>query len=96
MGSGNSVLLLQLFEVVYFFLCLGVGYALSRFLLRKWLGQEQMAARRTLHLVLAALFAVIAIICLLTGSALLPIWIGRNVIFFSGYYLGLVRFTRSQ
>lgn len=87
----QSLHYMQLYEAGHFILVLLLGLLLGRLLYTYVYHKEIPTKRRYLHFGLAALFAILAVVFMFTGSSILPFWVSRYLIFFTGYYLGMGR-----
>jgi hypothetical protein len=79
-------------EVAYFFLLLGAGYFVGHWMKNRMSrrSEDQPSDRdEKIYRLLSLLFVLVSLFYMIFGY--IPGWIGRNVIFFSGYYWGMAR-----
>lgn len=89
---GRYILYHYILEIAYFFVLLALGSAIGGLVQKRLLARqdrEEYVRSLRVYRLLAALFVAAAGMYLIT--LWLPGWIGRNIIFFGGYYYGLSR-----
>ncbi|GIM47402.1 hypothetical protein DNHGIG_29510 [Collibacillus ludicampi] len=83
---------LLVLEVAYFFLLLSVGYIVGRMMkkrMNKRTDDAPSARDEKIYGLLSVLFILVSLFYMIFGY--IPGWIGRNIIFFGGYYWGMTR-----
>lgn len=79
-----------LFEGVYFFILLLLGFFLGQWVKRRLVrraGHPPSSRDERMYVLFAFLFLLVSLFYLLFGH--IPGWIGRNISFFAGYYGGM-------